>query len=77
MSSIGAPERATQDRIIALFDRELGYRYLGDWSDRDNNSNIEENLLSGYLKKSGYQPEQISKALYQLRTEASNLNRSL
>ena len=42
MTSIGQPERATQDRLIALFRDELGYRYLGDWSDRAGNSNIEE-----------------------------------
>jgi hypothetical protein len=31
MSAIGQPERATQDRVIALFRDELGYRHLGDW----------------------------------------------
>ena len=49
MSDIGQPERATQNRVIALFRDELGYRYLGDWTDRDGNSNIEEELLIGYL----------------------------
>lgn len=44
MNGIGKPERETQNRIIALFHDELGYRYLGDWSDRANNSNIEEGL---------------------------------
>jgi type I restriction enzyme, R subunit len=34
-------ERATQERVIGLFREELGYRYLGDWTDRDSNSNIE------------------------------------
>ena len=29
MSPIGQPERATQNRVIALFLGELGYRYLG------------------------------------------------
>ncbi len=41
MNNIGQPERATQNRVIALFRAELGYRYLGDWSDRGGNSNVE------------------------------------
>jgi len=44
MSDIGKPERATQNRVIALFRDELHYRYLGDWIDRDGNSNIEEEI---------------------------------
>ena len=41
MYNIGQPERATQDRVLALF-RELGYRSLGDWTHRAGNSNIEK-----------------------------------
>ena len=37
MSRVGQPERATQDRVIALLRDELGWRYLGDWSDRSGN----------------------------------------
>jgi len=77
MSSIGQPERETQNRVIALFRDELGYCTLGDWSDRPGNSNIEESLLAAYLAWSGYSPAQIAKALYELRTEAGNPNRSL
>ena len=77
MNGVGRPERATQDRIIALFRDELRYRYLGDWTDRDGNSNIEEGLLKAYLTKSGYTPAQISKAIYSLRTEADKHNRGL
>ena len=77
MSTIGQPERETQNRVIALFRDELHYRYLGDWTDRDGNSNIEEGLLTAYLTKSGYSPAQISRAIYVLRTEADNHNRSL
>ena len=53
MSGIGQPERLTQQRVIALFQDELAYRYLGDWSDRPGNSNIEEGLLSDYLRRAG------------------------
>ena len=34
MNIVGQPERATQNRVIAQFCDELGYRYLGDWADR-------------------------------------------
>ena len=33
MSTVGQPERATQNRVIGLFRDELGYRYLCDWTD--------------------------------------------
>jgi type I restriction enzyme R subunit len=75
--TIGKPERVTQNRLIALFRDELGYRFLGNWSDRAGNSNIEEGLLGDYLAKCKYSPEQISRAIYLLRTEADNPNRSL
>ncbi len=77
MSSIGQPERATQNRVIALFRDELDYYYVGDWTDRDGNSNIEENLLSAWLTKRGYTPGQINAALHKLRTEAGNHSRAL
>jgi len=75
--TIGQPERATQNRVIKLFRDELGYRYLGDWSDRPNNSNIDEEILSAHLTKAGYGTEQIAKAIYVLRTDADNHSRSL
>ena len=77
MNTIGQPERATQIRVIALFQEELGYRYLGDRTDRDGNSNIEEELLTDFLTQSDYTPAQISVAIHKLRTEADKHNRSL
>lgn len=77
MSFVGQPERATQKRVIDLFRDGLGYRYLGDWTYREGNSNIEEGLLSDWLTQSGYTPAQISAALYQLRVEAGNRSRTL
>jgi type I restriction enzyme R subunit len=76
-SPVGQAERVTQKRVIALFRDELGYRYLGDWSDRDGNSNIEEGLLTAHLAKARYSAAQISAALYRLRTEADNPGRKL
>ena len=72
MNPIGQPERATQNRVITLFRDELGYRYLGDWSDRDGNTNIEKKLLAAYLKKRGYTRVQINAAVHRLRTEADD-----
>ena len=77
MSDVGKPERVTQDRVIAVFRDELKYQYLGDWTDFEDNTNIEEDLLTAYLLKSGYTQEQINSALYKLRTEADNHSRSL
>lgn len=77
MRTVAQPERVTQNRVIQLFRDELGYQYLGNWQDRPNNSNIEETLLSSYLTQQNYTTPQISQALYKLRTEANNPNRSL
>ncbi|MBI9084725.1 MAG: hypothetical protein JEZ11_14105 [Desulfobacterales bacterium] len=42
-------------------------RYLGDWTDRDGNSNVEEGLLTGYLTRCGYTPAQISVGIHNAR----------
>jgi len=71
MSNIGDIERKTQNRVIKLFADELGYEYLGDWQDREDNSNIEEQYLSAYLESKGYQPELINRAISQLKNTAN------
>jgi type I restriction enzyme R subunit len=63
MSSVGTAERLTQNRIMALFRNELHHRSLGDWSDRDGNSNIDESLLTNWLIGRGYSNQLISAAL--------------
>jgi type I site-specific deoxyribonuclease, HsdR family len=77
MATVGQAERITQNRVTALFREELGYDYLGDWSDRAHNSNIEQGLLSAYLSRRGYSKAQISVALQKLVDEAENHNRTL
>jgi len=77
MNDLGKLERITQDRVVRLFRDELRYRYLGNWAERPNNSNIDIDILTAYLTKAGYTEHQISRAIYLLRTEADNHSRSL
>jgi len=77
MTPVGDPERVTQNRVIDLFGAELGYRYLGEWSDREDNSNIEDAILEAWLRRRGHSDGQVSRALDLLHREARNANRSL
>jgi type I restriction enzyme, R subunit len=77
MNDIGKSERITQNRVIALLCDEVGYRYVGNWGERDANSNVETSLLTDYLTREAYTKEQIAVALYKLRTEVDNHSRSL
>ncbi len=75
--SIGQPEHVTQERIVKLFQDELGYRFLGDWTDRAGNSNIEDSLLTAWLLGRGYTTPEVNRALDLLHTESfrEELNR--
>ncbi len=75
--SIGKPEWETQRRIIKLFREQLDYKYLGDWSEREANSNIEEGLLTAYLKGRGYADAVTSRAIYKLNSVATDTNKDL
>ena len=54
MNKVGQIERVTQNRVVQLFEKQLGYTYLGNWADRPNNRNIEEDLLRSSLIERGY-----------------------
>ena len=69
--SIDRPERETQNRVIALFKNELGYRYLGDRTDFAN-SNIWEEHLTAFLTQSGYNATQIARAVEILNRTANS-----
>ena len=77
MSKVGDLERRTQNRVISLFRYTLDYTYLGDWKDRPDNSNIEEDLLRTYLVEQGYEPELITRALFMFAKAAGDQSRDL
>lgn len=77
MTPVGQRERQTQNRVIALLRDTLGYDYLGDWTERDSNRNIEPELLCAYLVKAGYGEELVSRALFVFERAAGDLGKSL
>jgi len=56
MNYIGHSERETQNRIISLFHHELRYDYLGNWIDREGNSNIADQHSSAQTANRSQQP---------------------
>ena len=77
MSNVGQIEKATQQRVVKLFQEKLGYDYLGDWSARADNRNIDAALARQFLKQQGYDDALVTKALHQLDKVAGDQSKSL
>jgi len=71
-------EMKTQQRVVKLFREQLGYDYLGDWTDRVGNRNIEEKLLRRFLREKQRCDEAfITRAVQLLDKAAGDTSKSL
>ena len=71
MSNVGQRERETQTRVVQLFQKELGYRYLGDWQEREGNKNVEVGALTAWLQGRGISEGLINRAIRYLDNAAA------
>jgi type I restriction enzyme R subunit len=71
MSNVGQPERKAQERIVELFRDSLAYGYLGNWANREGDSNVEAELLAQNLRARGYSGNLINKAIDKLKSDAT------
>ncbi|HCL5250681.1 TPA: HsdR family type I site-specific deoxyribonuclease [Salmonella enterica] len=71
MSTIGQRERATQQRLIQFFVKDLGYRYLGRSAGYAGDSNIDTDILIAWLKRRGISDTLITRVLRQLDSAAA------
>ena len=74
--TVGQIERKTQNRVVKLFQEKLGYAYLGNWEEREDNSNIEQEQLTKFLKAK-YSDELIKKTISKLEKVATDQNKGL
>jgi type I restriction enzyme R subunit len=77
VNKVGQIEKRTQQRVVKLFRDTLGYDYLGNWTDRIGNRNVEPDLLTAWLKKRGVDEALITRALHLLEKAAGDTSKSL
>ena len=71
MTPVGELEARTQRRVVRHFQDALGYRYLGNWHERDDNRNIEQARLARFLERQGHSAALVDKALETLGKAAA------
>lgn len=78
MNTIGKTERVSQNRVVQLFQSELGYSYLGDWQEEQRTQPLEEELLFTFLTdKQGYSALLARKAVDELVKAVNNTSDGL
>ncbi len=76
-TNVGQIERKTQNRVVSLFRDRLGYDYLGNWEDREENNNVEEVYLRPFLMRAGHSDVLIDKTIETLKKSANRPQLSL
>jgi type I restriction enzyme, R subunit len=71
VSNVGQIERKAQNRVVQMFQDELGYRYLGNRQYRSDNSNIEQEDSTAWLEKQGVSDALITRAMHRLTQAAA------
>ena len=76
-NTVGQLEQQTQARVVALLQDRLDYDYLGNWLERTDNSNIEQDLLTAWLDKRDIAPALTRRAIFELQRVASDTSQTL
>ncbi|NEX19767.1 type I restriction endonuclease subunit R [Thiorhodococcus mannitoliphagus] len=77
MSTVGQIEKKAQARVVALFQERLKYTYLGNWSDRPGNANIEPERLTAWLRDQGIADGLIRRAVHEFQRTATDTSKTL
>ena len=77
--TVGQREGETQNRVLTFLQESLGYKYLGDWTGRVGNSNVEKDQLHAFLKRRGHSRSLADRAVTKLGQAATAVggNRTL
>lgn len=77
LPTVGQLERNTQNRVVSLLQDRLGYEYLGNWEEREGNSNIEVEYFKNNLLARGYSDSLADRAIYEFQRTANDQTLSL